>query len=63
MFKTTLHITDMACGMCESHINDAIRNTCNFKKVSSSHTKKKTEILSEQPLDEETLREVIAATG
>ena len=63
MFKTTLHITDMACGMCESHINDAIRNAFQIKKVSSSHTKNKTEILSEQPLDEDKLKEVISATG
>lgn len=63
MIKTTLHITDMACGMCESHINDAIRNAFQIKKVSSSHTKNKTEILSEQPLDEDKLKEVIAATG
>ena len=63
MIKTTLHINDMACGMCESHVNDAIRNAFKIKKVSSSHTKKKTEILSEQPLDEKKLQEVITATG
>ena len=63
MIKTTLTINDMACGMCESHINDAIRNTFKIKKVSSSHTKNKTEILSEQPLDESKLKAVIAETG
>ena len=40
MIKTTLHITDMACGMCESHINDAIRNAFQIKKVSSSPQRK-----------------------
>ena len=63
MVKTILHIEDMVCGMCESHINDAIRNSFEIKKVSSSHTKKKTEILSTQPLDEEKLKSVIGATG
>lgn len=63
MTKTTLHINDMACSMCESHINDVIRKTFQVKKVSSSHTKNKTEILSDQPLDEEELKEVIKSTG
>ena len=63
MVKTILHIEDMVCGMCESHIDDAIRNSFEIKKVSSSHTKKKTEILSTQPLDEEKLKSVIGATG
>ncbi len=26
MVKTTLKIDGMMCGMCESHVNDAIRN-------------------------------------
>ncbi|MBR3244464.1 MAG: heavy-metal-associated domain-containing protein [Parasporobacterium sp.] len=63
MVKTTLYISNLSCGMCESHINDAIRNTFKIKKVSSSHTKKKTEILSNQPLDEDKLKETIAGTG
>lgn len=25
MVKTTLKIDGMACGMCESHVNDAVR--------------------------------------
>lgn len=27
MIKTTLKIDGMACGMCESHINDAVRKS------------------------------------
>lgn len=63
MIKTTLGIEGMACGMCESHINDVIRNNFDVKKVSSSHKDKKTEILSEQPLDEQKLRDAITKTG
>lgn len=63
MIKTTLGIEGMACSMCESHVNDVIRNTFNVKKVSSSHKDKKTEILSEQPLDEQKLKDAIAKTG
>lgn len=37
MTKTTLKIDGMMCGMCESHVNDAIRNAFEVKKVTSSH--------------------------
>ena len=40
MVKTTLGIDGMMCGMCESHMNDAIRNNFDVKKVTSSHSKK-----------------------
>ncbi len=63
MTKTILNIEGMQCGMCESHVNDAIRNNFAVKKVTSSHAKNCTEILSEQPLDEQKLREVIDRTG
>ena len=63
MIQTTLKINGMACGMCESHVNDAIRNAFSVKKVTSSHSQGETVILSEQPLDEEKLRAAIAATG
>ena len=63
MVETTLKIDGMMCGMCESHINDAIRREFKVKKVTSSHTKKQTVILTEKPLDEEKLRKVIDDTG
>ena len=63
MIKTTLSVEGMACGMCESHINDAIRRNFNVKSVKSSHKKKLTEIVSEDKLDEEKLRQTITDTG
>ena len=63
MYKTTLIIDGMMCGMCESHINDTIRHSFKIKKVSSSHTKGMTEIISENPLDENALREAVGKTG
>ena len=64
MIKTTLKIDGMMCGMCESHVNDAVRKAFpEAKKVASSHTKGQTVIHSEQPLDEAKLRDVINATG
>ena len=62
MLKITMEIDGMMCGMCESHINDAIRREFKVKKVTSSHTKRQTVILTEKPLDEDRLRKVIDET-
>lgn len=63
MVKTTLIIKGMACGMCEAHINDTIRRAFPVKKVKSSFSKGRTEIITENALDEVKLRETIGATG
>ena len=51
MYKVTLKVEGMACGMCESHINDAVRRAFPVKKVASSHLKKRTEIIAESAPD------------
>lgn len=63
MIQTTVKISSMACSMCEAHINDTIRLAFSVEKVSSSHTKGETVILSHEPLNEAALRAAIAATG
>lgn len=63
MQKITLEIDGMMCGMCESHINDAIRKAFSVKKVTSSHSKNRTEIVTVDEIDEDKLRAVIDATG
>lgn len=63
MIETIVKVDGMMCGMCESHINDAIRSHFQVKKVSSSHSKGQTVIQSQEPLDREQLRQVIDATG
>ncbi len=63
MVKTILKIDGMACSMCEAHMNDAVRNNFDVKKVSSSHTKGTTEIISNDPLNEDKLKKVITDTG
>ena len=52
MIQTTVEVGGMACSMCEAHINDTVRNAFPVDKVSSSHAKGKTVILSKEPLDE-----------
>lgn len=37
MIQITVKIEGMACGMCESHVNDAVLRAFSVKKVSSSH--------------------------
>lgn len=63
MFRTTMKIDGMMCPMCESHVNDTVRNHFRVRKVSSSHTRGTTEIISEEPLDESALCDEIYKTG
>ena len=63
MIKTTLRIEGMRCGMCESHMNDAIRKNFEVKKVTSSHAKNETVILSEEELNEDEIKSVVGETG
>ena len=63
MLKITVGVDGMRCGMCENHINDAIRKAFSVKKVTSSHSKGQTVILTEQDIDEAEVRKAIDATG
>lgn len=63
MVQITLKIDGMRCGMCESHINDAIRRSFPVKKVKSSHAKGETVILADDAINEEALKAAIAGTG
>ena len=51
MYQTTVGVDGMMCGMCEAHVNDAVRKAFPVKKVTSSHGRGQTVILSEQALD------------
>ena len=61
MWKYTVRVTGMMCGMCESHVNDAVRRAFPVKKVTSSRSKKETTVIAETELDEAALREAIRA--
>ncbi len=63
MIKTTLKIEGMMCPRCEKHMNEAIEQAFHVEKVSSSHSKNQTEVISEAPLDEELLQTTVAAAG
>ena len=63
MVKITVQIEGMQCGMCEAHINDALRDAFPLKKVTASHSRKEAVMLTEQDLDEEKIKNVIDRTG
>lgn len=63
MLKITMKIDGMMCGMCESHVNDAVRRAFPVKKVTSSHAKGETVILTETDISEEQLRTAMDPTG
>jgi copper chaperone CopZ len=63
MLKIVLKVDGMMCGMCESHINDAVRGAFKVKKVTSSHSKGETVIITEQDIDEYDLQNTIEKTG
>ena len=63
MIQTTIGIDGMMCEMCEAHINDAIRRHFTVKSAKSNRKKKQCVVVSEEPLDEARVREVIDETG
>ncbi len=63
MYKTVMKIDGMVCGMCESHINSAIRRAFAVKKVASSRRKGETVLVTAEWPDEAELRRVIGETG
>jgi len=63
MIRTLVSVDGMACGMCEAHVNDAIRAALPVKKVTSSHRKRETVILSDARLDHEAVKRAITGAG
>ena len=63
MIKITLKIDGMMCGMCEAHMNDTIRKAFKIEKVSSSHKKGESIIITENGIEDEKLIAVIEEIG
>ena len=63
MYRTVIKIDGMMCSMCEAHVNSAIRSALNVKKVSSSHKKGETEIISPEAVTEEQVKSALEGTG
>ena len=63
MIQTTLGIDGMMCEMCEAHINDAIRKNFQVKSAKANRRKRQCVVVSEDELDHDRIRSVIAETG
>lgn len=59
MFKTLVGVEGMACGHCEKHLCDAVKEKFDVQKVTASHEKKECEIISVHELDETKIRETV----
>lgn len=63
MKEVTIKVEGMQCGMCESHVNDAVRKAANVKKVNSSHVDGKTVVVCDDDIDVEILKNAIQKDG
>ena len=63
MYQIIVKIDGMMCGMCEAHINDAIRAKLPVKKVSSSQKKGETVIISEMELTKDMIASALDGSG
>ena len=63
MIRITVKVDGMMCGMCEAHVNDAVRKHLAVKKVTSDRKRKETVILTEQDIPDARLESVITESG
>ncbi|MBR6986814.1 MAG: cation transporter [Clostridiales bacterium] len=64
MYKTTVKIDGMMCGMCEAHVCDAIRKAVpSAKKVKASKAKKEATFISDEQIDSDLMEKTIKDKG
>ena len=63
MYKITLKVDGMRCGMCETHVNEAVRKVAAVKKVQSSHAKNQTVIIAGEEIDVTAVKNALSALG
>lgn len=63
MMKITLSVEGMKCVKCEAHMDDVVRKMFSVEKVTSSHEKKETVLISTEDIADEKLKEAVAAAG
>lgn len=64
MVKTLVKIDGMMCGMCEAHVNDAIRKAIpDASKVKSKHRKGECSFVTVDNPDEDIIRKALEDTG
>ncbi len=64
MYKITVKIDGMMCGMCEAHICDTIRRAFpEARKVAASRKRGEATFLSDEAIDEDVLKGAVNDTG
>lgn len=64
MEQITVKIDGMACGMCESHVCEAIRHAVKVSKVTASHSKNEAVIVAEDgTVSDDDIRKALDGTG
>lgn len=63
MIQITVRIEGMKCVKCEAHMNEAVQKAFSVEKVTSSHEKKETVIVTAEDIAEEKLRETVTGAG
>ena len=63
MKQVNLKIDGMKCGMCEAHINSNVRSLEGIKKVSSSHSKGLCQVICEDNVSLDDIKNVISKDG
>ena len=65
MVNTTVKVEGMMCPMCEKHVREAIEKHFegNVTEVAASHTEKKVDIVSKEPIDFSEVSKVIEEAG
>lgn len=63
MNKYVLKIDGMKCGMCEAHVEEAIRKAMKVKKVKASHIKNNLVVICEGKYKEEDFIKIFSNLG
>ena len=63
MIRITVKVDGMMCGMCEAHVNDAVRHALPVKRVTSDHRKGETVLLAWQDIPDHLIEAAIREAG
>jgi len=63
MIRTYITVKGMMCANCEKHINDAIKNNFDIKKVDADKGERLVTVISNDPLDKAKVKRVITECG
>lgn len=63
MKKVVIAVDGMHCGMCETHVNDAVRRVNGVVRVKSSAARNVTEVVAEDGTDEKEIVKAVSDNG